>query len=170
MLVNRFITSKLSARGAKVVQYIAREAGVQRARRALAAIAQLQEASDRSAGPRRAGVAQVAEVEAAEEAEVEAEVEAVVEAAEAAEAEVEAAEVEAEVAEVAEAAEAAEQPPLSAAVLHDLKRLGLVRTLAARDGRRGRGGGAGVESLSTEEMNAALERRWRGLLGDSVEM
>ena len=150
--MNRFITSKLSARGAKVVQYIAREAGVQRARRALAAIAQLQEASDRSAGPRRAGVAQVAEVEAAEEAEVEA------------------AEVEAEVAEVAEAAEAAEQPPLSAAVLHDLKRLGLVRTLAARDGRRGRGGGAGVESLSTEEMNAALERRWRGLLGDSVEM
>jgi len=46
LLVNRFITSKLTARGVGVVQYIAREAGIQRARRADYALRELERRSD----------------------------------------------------------------------------------------------------------------------------
>lgn len=42
LLVNRFITSKLTARGTGVIEYVTREAGVQRARRAELALAQMQ--------------------------------------------------------------------------------------------------------------------------------
>ena len=172
LLVNRFITSKLSARGAKVVQYIAREAGVQRARRAEAALAQLRESSDKRPSPRRrVGVKAARAVKAdkptarVEVAEASEAVAVAVEAEEEAVTVAEASEMEEEVA--AEPTVAAEQPPLSAAVLDDLQRLGLVRRTSGMDARSGGGISAGIELRSSEEMDAALEARWRRLLDDS---
>ncbi|KAL3933908.1 MAG: hypothetical protein SGPRY_000076 [Prymnesium sp.] len=49
LLVNRFVTSKLTARGVGVVEYVAREAGIQSARRAEFALAQMRKTEASSA-------------------------------------------------------------------------------------------------------------------------